>query len=582
LKTTSTKRHLAFWTIGVAALAASSACEEGIDWTDELTVTIVSPADLEFVRERVPVIVEAEPLTEIVGVEFSIDPGSLDFRYDTDIVAPWESILDTGRLSDGAHELAVLAVGRNGETAEASQRILVDNLYPEVEIISPAPRDTAFVEDGVFPFVVRATDGSGIESISMVVEGEELIDVTQDGDLFRGTIDLTPYAGRVGSSMLFLDLFVIAIDSYERHSAAETTLAVARRMRWQRTFPSPIPGPIVISPGGNAAYLVTMDGIIYGMDPRTGGLLCESGPGAEVFRGPAVFPDGTAVCVGTASGLRAISAAPACTDLWTARPTEVAQGTPHVHPETGIVYFTTREGGLHAANAAGEVLWTRSDVGLIRSGPTVAPDHGLVIVAADDHFVRAIAIDSEGMAAEGFRWTAETGGPLEAAAAVDRTRLYVGSSDFNVYAFNVTDGTRIWDAPFATMRAVTSVPFIDLRGDVYVTNRDAKLFRLSPERELIWTYEVESEINYSGPVVDERTDLVLFGEVGEVGEGGVNLGVLHAVDRASGEASWSATLEGSISATPTVFGGTVLIGTNEGHVYSLFLDGESALSAFEL
>ena len=567
----------------VLAAAACWACESVNEWTGEISVTIVSPAEREFVQGQVPVVVEVEPITGIAGVEFSIDPETLDLRYDTDIVAPWESVLDTLTLTDGAHDLSVLAVARTGETAEARQVILVDNLNPGIEVVSPGPRDVAFVEDGTFTFVVRARDGSGVQGVSMMVEGTELTGVTPGADdVYEATIDLTAYADQVGSSILHLDVTAVALDAYERESAAFASLPVARRIRWQQRLPSAIAGPVAVSPAGDVIYAATLDGVIYALDLRTGQIVCQSGPGPEAYRGPTVFPDGSAVLVGTASGVRAIRAAPACTDMWRARNGEVAQGAPFVHPRTAIVYFTTREGGLHAANAAGTVLWTRGDIGLVRSGPALVSDLDLLVVAADDNFLRAVALDASGNAAAGFRWTAETGGPLEAGAVVDGSRVYVGSTDFNVYAFNAADGTRIWDAPFATDRSITTDPFVDLRGDVYVTNRDARLFRLTPGRDLVWMYEAATEIDYSSPIVDERSDLVLFGEVGEAGPDGVSLGVLHAVDRESGEAAWTATLSGSISSSPTVHGGTVFIGTSAGNVYALFLDGDAALRAFEL
>jgi outer membrane protein assembly factor BamB len=564
----------------VVSLGVSGCSDEvPVEEVPELTVTIVSPEIRMPISGQELVLVRAEPEEEVLGVEFSVDRDGIDSRYDVDLTPPFESVLDTRDLPDGPRELRVTAVGRHGQTAGASVVVLMDNVLPSLEVIAPVPGEVGFVEDGTARFTVRAWDGSGIERLTLSVDDRELTDVTTlEGDVYEGTIDLSAYTDEVGSSLVELGLWALAEDAFGRQSAVAATLTVARRLRWRAVVPAAVAGASAPSPDGRISYIATIQGVVHALDTETGAEICRSSQGPEIYRGPTVSTDGAAVYVGTASGMRAITAAPTCSDLWTARAGEVAQGTPQVHPSNRVIYFTTREGGLHAASPDGEVLWTRADVGLVRSGPTLVPELGLVVVASDDNFLHAVALDGAGNPLDGFFWSAETGAPLEASAALDHHRIYVGSTDFNVYAFDVFDGTRIWDAPFATGRQITTTPFIDGARDVYVTSRDGSCYKLTPERTLVWSYEVPSGIDYSGPVVDEAAGLVFFGETGATGADGMMHGILHALSRETGEAVWTATLDGSLSATPTLIDGTVIVGASSGLVYSFFIDDAAALA----
>ena len=155
----------------------------------------------------------------------------------------------------------------------------------------------------------------------------------------------------------------------------------------------------------------------------------------------------------------------------------------------------------------------------------------------------------------------------------------MGSTDFNLYAFHALDGSRSWEAPFHTGRDITSTPFVDLFGHVYATSRDGTCYCLSPERDLVWSYEVPSGIDYSGPVADEASGLVLFGETGATGTDGVVHGVLHAVARDTGVGAWTASLEGNLRATPALVEGLAIVGTSSGLVYAFFVDDAAALEA---
>lgn len=561
--------------VGLAVVGPSGCSEPPVVEPPDVAVSIVWPEEGSLVSGEISIAVETEPEAEVLGVEFAAVERSVSRRFDTDLAAPFESVLRTTDLADGPWEITATAVGRSGQVATASVHLVVDNSPPEVVVASPLGGSVAFLEDGAAPIAARVRDGTDLISVTVSVEGAAPAELTPGpDDLYSGSIDLAPYADRIGDGLLDLPLTFSAQDASGRYSSVTATLTAARRLRWTAVLLHPVAGEAAISPDGTTVYVMTEEGTLWALDAATGAERCRAASTGQGFSGPAISPDGTQVYVGTSAGLRAISAAPSCGNLWSVRSGEVAQGRPTVHAPTGVIFFTTREGGLHAASPGGSVLWSRA-VGLARSGPTLVPDRRLVVVASE--VLSAVELDDSGQPLPDLAWTAETGGELEASAALSGDRLYVGSTDFNIYAFSAADGSRIWDAPFATGRQITTVPAVDALGFVLVTSRDGSCYRLAPDRTLAWSFEVESGFDYSSPAVDDARGLAFFGETGLTGSDGMLHGVLHAVSLETGEGVWQAPVDGSLSATPALAGDLVVIGASSGLVYAFFVDGAAAL-----
>jgi outer membrane protein assembly factor BamB len=558
-------------------LALAAGCDENVRPPD-VTIAIVSPEDGMPISGRELVRVSAEPAAEVFGVEFWVDGSVHEERFDLDLAPPFESMLDTTRIADAQHHLRCVAIGRGGQTATTTVTVHVDNQDPLVDIVQPAAEDVVFVEDREIVVRIWATDGSGIDSVILTVDGDTQDDVTVGSDgMWEATVDLAPYEDRVGSASSELEIAATAIDLFGREATEVVSVPLAFRSRWHSALPSgAVAGSIAVSRDGSTAYVASSQGVVYALDMSTGAEICRSGTMGETFSGPTVSPDGRLVLFGSSTGMHAMTPAPGCAHLWTAREGELAQGSALLHPTSGSIYFSTRDGGLHAATRDGVVVWSRIDVGLVRSAPTFVAENNLVVVASDDGSLHAVALDASGGAIDGFAWSAATGASLEASATLQGGRVFVGSTDGALYAFNAADGSAAWAAPFVTGRMITSVPFVDVRGDIFFTSRDRNCYRLSPDGTAVWAYEVPSGIDYSGPVVDEETDLVVFGELGATGSDGSRHGVLHALDRESGEDGWTAELDGAISSTPTIVDGIVLIGTSLGQVHAFYISGEAA------
>src|SRR4051812_26066505 len=70
-------------------------------------------------------------------------------------------------------------------------------------------------------------------------------------------------------------------------------------------------------------------------------------------------------------------------------------------------------------------------------------------------------------------WTAKTGGAVKGSAAISGGRVYVGNEDGTVFAFKLSDGTKIWE--FKTEGAIESTPCI-AGGSLFIGSNDRNLY----------------------------------------------------------------------------------------------------------
>ena len=77
------------------------------------------------------------------------------------------------------------------------------------------------------------------------------------------------------------------------------------------------------------------------------------------------------------------------------------------------------------------------------------------------------------------RWVFPTGYNVDSSAAIGQDgTIYIGSTDFNLYALN-PDGSLKWQ--FATGDAVESSPAIASDGTIYVGSKDHNVYAVNPD-----------------------------------------------------------------------------------------------------
>lgn len=176
---------------------------------------------------------------------------------------------------------------------------------------------------------------------------------------------------------------------------------------------------------------------------------------------------------------------PSCAPLWTGA-TAALPTSPAV--AGGVAYLSSTDGTLYAFDAAGvqgcsgtpktcAPLWTAStNTAVSASSPAVAG--GKVYIGSDDG--NLYAFDAVGVTnCSGSPrtcvplWTGPTGGGVHSSPAVAAGVVYVGSDDHKLHAFDATSGTPLWTA--TTGDVVAASPAV-VNGVVHVGSIDGNLY----------------------------------------------------------------------------------------------------------
>src|SRR6266496_1382307 len=212
--------------------------------------------------------------------------------------------------------------------------------------------------------------------------------------------------------------------------------------------------------------------------------------------------------------------------------------------------FNPMEQTLSAANVSRLVrYWAASTSAAIASSPVVA--NGLVYIGSNDYNLYAFDATTSIQ-----RWKAHTGNEIHSSPAIAHGVVYIGSNDSILYAFYASSGNPFWKVP--TGGPIDSSPTI-ANGIVYVGSDDYNLYALdataSTQR---WTPTSPTRyaIN-SSPAIANGIVYISTAEA-----------KLYAFDAATGSLTWSASTENTINSSPTVADGIVYIGCNDGYLYA--------------
>jgi outer membrane protein assembly factor BamB len=159
-------------------------------------------------------------------------------------------------------------------------------------------------------------------------------------------------------------------------------------------------------------------------------------------------------------------------------------------------------------------------------------------------------------------------GSVKSSPAVIDGRVFVGSSDRNVYVLNAVTGKKIWKYP--TKGVVESSPAV-VGDTVFVGSDDHRVYALSiaPPRGQEWNFTTEGPVR-SSPAIANGT--VFFGSLD---------GYVYALlDDPDGngtidpdEVKWKFWTASPVYSSPVVSGGRVFIGASDGRVYALNVTG---------
>src|SRR5579863_1313337 len=183
------------------------------------------------------------------------------------------------------------------------------------------------------------------------------------------------------------------------------------------------------------------------------------------------------------------------------------------------------------------------------SSPAVA--NGVVYVGSTDFNLYALNSSTGALL-----WKYATANGVYSSPAVANGVVYFGSQDSNFYALNATTGALLWK--YTTGSAVLCSPTV-ANGVVYVGSYDNSLYALNASTGvLLWKYTTGLYIDASSPAV--ANGVVYVGSVD---------GSLYALNTSTGALLWKYATASGVESSPTVANGVVYVGSDDGNVYAL-------------
>jgi eukaryotic-like serine/threonine-protein kinase len=157
-------------------------------------------------------------------------------------------------------------------------------------------------------------------------------------------------------------------------------------------------------------------------------------------------------------------------------------------------------------------------------------------------------------------WTFKTSGPVKSSAAIVEGRVYVGSSDANVYALDLETGKELWSARLGD---AADAPVCVQEGTVFAGCADGFLYALDAnDGSIRWKYQTGGQVA-GGPnwVKDPNGIGQLRIVVGSYD------GSLHCVDAKTGSPVWTYKTDNYVNGSPAVADGLCLTGGCDARIH---------------
>ena len=244
-------------------------------------------------------------------------------------------------------------------------------------------------------------------------------------------------------------------------------------------------------------------------------------------------------------------------------------GTPAIANDR--LFVAGYDGILYVLPLDCEGLWESDEEIEVGAGePIVASpvviDDIVVVGSSDGNLYAFDVIVNESRVALAERWAAPfpTDNRVWSTPAVEDGIVYFGSLDHNLYAVNLDDGTPVWSSPFETRGGIAAGPVV-VEGRVYFGAFDSVFYAIDASTGAVaWTFDEAKEWFWGRAVVHE--DRVYAPSLD---------GTLYALRRSDGGLEWKLETEGPIIGSPVIVGDRIAVPSEDGGVYLARLeDGE--------
>jgi len=218
---------------------------------------------------------------------------------------------------------------------------------------------------------------------------------------------------------------------------------------------------------------------------------------------------------------------------------------------------TAPEGPIPGISPLVDILWSVIDDSDIGSAAIADTTTGTVVFANTKGIVKAVRLDNGKPI-----WSTPAKGKIFSTPCIANQKVYIGSTDRNVYCLDLTNGSIVWK--YATGKSIVASPFV-MEGVVYIGGSDSIFRALDANNgHLLWEYTGIKGFMESKPYVD-RYQVV-------IGSWGNELYSFHPL---TGELQWiwenryRGRMYSPAATWPVKAGGKIFITTPERKCYAI-------------
>lgn len=322
-----------------------------------------------------------------------------------------------------------------------------------------------------------------------------------------------------------------------------------------------LPAPIESSPCTykDTLYVGCLDGKLYCLDKKTGGVLWEFKTDGPIYSSPVATEakvvvgsnDGNVYCLDNVDGRL----------LWKFQTDAAVFASPAITSDPAYtktyVFAASLDGKMYAIDLlSGQSIWQYNARNPIYSSPSISYKLSQgKFVKMENVFFGTIEGDFFCLdAASGMRkWSHRFSSPCRSTAATASDKVVVGCHDGYTYCFDAKSGIILWS--FKT--GVVNSPSL-FAGYVYCASNDTSLYCLNlKDGKLVWTYKTSGSL-YSSPAVTG----------GKVYFGGLD-GKMYTIDAGAPEKLFTFSTKDQIVSSVAISQGMLFVCSKDQNIYCL-------------